>query len=291
MAEGEESTIGGASTADGPSDRDAPILPWLVGIDRISEAEPPSVCRFLGRQTTEGFGPPVDGVDDANRCLALGDAAPQSARQQELVCRTAAHRNCPRYLRGVLVTAAPPAAPRRDPIAPAVIVASLILVAAIAASFGFLAVRGGLTVAIASPSPDGSQIAVVPAASITPITSGSPTPATSPVATAPAIASPSPSPSPLASSTPSPTATPPPPTETPAPATHTPAPSSDRYLLLRPCPSTPDCWIYTIRNGDNLVSIAHYFGVSLDAVYAMNPWARTTGLRAGQELRLPPPTR
>jgi LysM repeat protein len=46
-----------------------------------------------------------------------------------------------------------------------------------------------------------------------------------------------------------------------------------------------------IRGGDNLYSIAHYFGVSLDSVYRLNPWARTTPLRAGQELILPTPTR
>ena len=58
-----------------------------------------------------------------------------------------------------------------------------------------------------------------------------------------------------------------------------------------PCPETPRCWIYRVRAGDNLYSIANCFGVSLDSIYARNPWARTQGLRAGQELRLPPPTR
>jgi LysM repeat protein len=46
-----------------------------------------------------------------------------------------------------------------------------------------------------------------------------------------------------------------------------------------------------VRSGDNLASIAHYFGVSLDSIYALNPWARTTGLRAGQHLRITTPTR
>jgi LysM repeat protein len=61
--------------------------------------------------------------------------------------------------------------------------------------------------------------------------------------------------------------------------------------LLRACPSTPRCWIYRVRSGDNLFSIARYFGVSTDSIYARNPWLRNRGLRAGQELRLPPPTR
>ncbi|MDH4141249.1 MAG: LysM peptidoglycan-binding domain-containing protein, partial [Chloroflexota bacterium] len=70
-----------------------------------------------------------------------------------------------------------------------------------------------------------------------------------------------------------------------------PAPTSDRYALLVACPDKPRCWIYVVRRGDNLYSIANYFGVPLDDVYAMNPTVRTTGLRAGMELRLPPPTR
>jgi len=87
--------------------------------------------------------------------------------------------------------------------------------------------------------------------------------------------------------TPSPTPSPTPrPTRTPRPT-----PSSDRYQLLTACPNTPRCWIYTVRRGDNVFSIAHYFGVSTDAVYSRNPWLRNTGLRAGQQLRLPPPTR
>jgi spore germination protein YaaH len=68
-------------------------------------------------------------------------------------------------------------------------------------------------------------------------------------------------------------------------------PSSDRYALLTPCGDAPDCLIYTIRSGDNLVSIASYFGVPFDTVTELNPWTRTTQLVAGQELRLPPPTR
>ena len=73
--------------------------------------------------------------------------------------------------------------------------------------------------------------------------------------------------------------------------TATPAPTSDRYNLLRACPNTPKCWIYRVRSGDNLYSIANYFGVSRDSIYARNTWLKNSGLRAGQELRLPPPTR
>ena len=44
--------------------------------------------------------PPVEVPDAVNRCAALGESVPQSLRQQELVCLTSAHVNCPRYLRG-----------------------------------------------------------------------------------------------------------------------------------------------------------------------------------------------
>jgi LysM repeat protein len=287
VAEGDWSaTEGGPETADLIGDDDlSPTLPWRSGSAAIDPGPPPDVCRFLATEAGDGsFGPASQEVDERHRCIALGDGAPQSARQQQLVCLTGAHRNCPRYLRGVLLEDAPPPPRAREQVSRAVIAAALILVAAIAASFGFLAVRGGLTVALASPSPGSSQIALLPAASITPV--ATPSPAATPVPTPSVTASPSPSP--VASPSPSPSPTP---VVTPPPATATPQPSSDRYAVLSPCPSTPDCWIYTVRAGDNLVSIAHWFGVPLDTVYAMNPWARTTGLRAGQELRLPPPTR
>jgi LysM repeat protein len=92
------------------------------------------------------------------------------------------------------------------------------------------------------------------------------------------------------SPTPPPTATPEPtPIATPAP---TPAASvSDRYALLQPCPDKPDCWIYTVRKGDNLTGIAKYFGIPLQTVRDLNPWTETKGLEPGQKLILPPPTR
>jgi LysM repeat protein len=46
-----------------------------------------------------------------------------------------------------------------------------------------------------------------------------------------------------------------------------------------------------VRQGDNLFSIAKYFGVSLNAVERRNPWTKTTALAAGQKLQLPAPTR
>ena len=68
-------------------------------------------------------------------------------------------------------------------------------------------------------------------------------------------------------------------------------PTSDRYKLLKACPNTADCWIYTVRSGDNLSSIANYFGRSLRTIYALNPKYPGTALRVGAQIRMPPPTR
>ena len=59
---------------------------------------------------------------------------------------------------------------------------------------------------------------------------------------------------------------------------------------MKPCPGYPDCYVYVVRSGDNLTSIANYFGVSLAKVKAMNPWV-SNGLTIGRGLRIPPPTR
>jgi hypothetical protein len=240
-------------------------------------------CRFLAVETDDGGLEAATGaVDAANRCTALGEPLPQSARQQELVCLVAAHVNCPRYLRGILVagTPAPPAA--RQPVSRAVIGASLVLAASLATSIGFLAIRGGFTVPLAS-APTAPAIAVAslaPTASLAPAASPSPTSAPTP----------SPSPIPSASPPPSPSPTPAPtPTATPA-RTPPPAPSSDRYAVLTKCPNQSDCWIYVIRSGDNLRSIANWFGVSFDRMMAMNPNLRTP-IHAGDRLRIPTPTR
>jgi len=47
-----------------------------------------------------------------------------------------------------------------------------------------------------------------------------------------------------------------------------------------------------IRSGDNLSSIANWFGVPLQTVLALNPWVgKGQIIRPGQKLILPTPTR
>lgn len=259
--------------------------PWLPVLD--DRSPDPATCPFLRSVATdagrERLIAPVESPDPANRCAALAEAVPQSLRQQELVCLTSGHVNCPRYLRGAIAAPEPVAArPRaRTTWSPAILASVAIVVMAFAASIAFVTARGGLAIdPAATTRPSASAVAQVsdpPSAEPTVVATAEPTPEPTPEPTA----TPEPTPEP----TPAPTPTPEP---TPAP---TPRPTSDRYQLLEPCPDASNCWIYTVRTGDNLFSIANYFGVSLDSVYARNPWARDTPLRAGQQLRLPPPTR
>ncbi|HEX5824225.1 MAG TPA: LysM domain-containing protein [Candidatus Limnocylindrales bacterium] len=275
MAEADGTTAGAPDPAP-----DRAATPFRPAIE-TPLADSRHVCPFLATEGPDGaLRAAIGWPGPANRCTAVGDPQPQSDRQQELVCLTASHVNCPRYLRGEALAAAPPPKPVREPISAAVVGSALVLAAALAASLGFLVVRGGFDLPIASPG--ASQLAAISTASPAPSRTPGPSPSL-PAGPSPSLrSSPVPTPAPTPAPTPGPT---------PAPTLRqTPAPSSNRYLLLTPCPSTPSCWIYTVRRGDNLQSIANYFGVALDRIRAMNP-GLSTPIRPGDRLRLPPPTR
>ena len=191
------------------------------------------------------------------------------------------HANCPRFVRGLSLIEAPPTPARREPMSPAVIGAALVLAASLAASFGFLAVRGGITVPLGSGSPP--PVAVVTGPSAAPIAS----PAVAPTPPASSFADPSPrrrSPSPPPTATPAPT-----PSPTPRP-TPTPAPSSDRYALLTAVPVAVGLLDLRDPIRRQPPSIANWFGVSYNRMIAMNPNLRTP-IHAGDRLRIPTPTR
>jgi LysM repeat protein len=268
-----------------PSTQDPAVPPDVVELwPTPAGSGEPTICPFLRSVDDHGaLGDPIQAPDPANRCAALAEAVPQSLRQQELVCLTSGHTSCPRYLRGAIVEADAPVersvmAPR---LTPATIAALALLAAAFSASVMFTFARGGLDLPTAggsSPASTASAIAEVP--SVAPSAAPSVDVSESPSSTPLPIPSTTTSPSPTASPTPSLSQV----------ATPTVAPTSDRYALLKPCLDTPDCWIYVVRSGDNLFSIANYFGVPLATVKALNPWT-ADGLRAGRDLILPPPTR
>jgi hypothetical protein len=241
-----------------------------------------ATCPYFRSLGADGLlGPPLEAPDPVNRCAASGEIVPQSYRQQELVCLTTGHVNCPRFVRGSeLVRRGPMARPiPLRTVGRATGASLLVLAGSFVVTFGFLLTRG--TFALPALSPGATEAAVVDVV---------PSPTATPRATA---ASPSPSATPSVEPTGgvAPTATTSPsPASTPRP-TPRPTQRSDRYDLLERCPQRPRCWIYTVRSGDNLSSIANYFGIPLETVRDLNPWTRTRGLRAGQELILPPPTR
>jgi hypothetical protein len=271
-----------SSAVDGPPG--SPVGADSPFRDVIADVAPePAICRFLVRLGDEGTGPPVGGIDPAHACVALGEPVVQSERQQELVCLTAAHVNCPRYLRGVLLAAAPEGPPpQRPPLSPPVVAAGLLLVGALAASIGFLSVRGGLAVPLASG--EGSAVA---AASTAP-SAGPSTVVPSAIASIPASPPPSASPSIEPAASPSVAVS----TSGPSGPPPSPVPSSDRFAVISRCPNATDCWIYVVRAGDNLQSIVNWFGVKYATVLSMNPWIDDPStIHAGDELRIPTPTR
>jgi LysM repeat protein len=241
-------------------------------------------------------------------------------RQQELVCLRAAHSSCPRYLRG---TAPEPEAivapPRRREIPRATIAALLILLASASAAFTFVLARGGIALPVAgvSPSPAGAAVSspapsaadesastLMPSSGPTAEPSGA-APSTGPTAEPSGAATPTTAPS--LSITPAPSLSPVPTTEpSPGPSSASPGrtssppptigpagtPSSGRLALLVPCPDRPDCYVYTVRSGDNVRSIANYFGVPYALVLTLNPSIADPALiRAGDRIILPTPTR
>ena len=119
----------------------------------------PSARSFARPTTRDALGDPIELPAAANRCAAQAEAVPQSLRQQELVCLTAAHATCPRFLRGATVETQRPVeqTATTSKLTPATIGALALLVAAFGASVLFTFARGGLELPVAGAEPVGQR--------------------------------------------------------------------------------------------------------------------------------------
>ena len=263
--------------------------------DPAASATTPERCHFLRGISDNGrLVDPQGQAVATHRCAAFGEPLPLSLRQQELVCLQRVQVSCPRYLRGALLaseSAAEPEAVRSRAGISKTVAAGLvlILVAALvggAAASGFVPGVGGG----AGPSKAIVNVTNTPSATVTSsaVTGVNPTPEASPSASPTAAPTPtssaSPTPSPTLAPTPSPSAT--------AWPACPPGAKGGRLVCLVPCPDQTKCYEYMAHPGDKLNEIAYYFGVTMEDIWAMNPWLHeSTKIATGEILRLPPPTK
>ncbi len=246
-------------------------------------------CPFLRLESDGLLVDPEAEPSDDHRCVAINGPRLLSRQQQELVCLRAGHVDCPRYRRRIAPPRPAAHGPIRTPPVPRVIAASLVVLGLSAGiSFGFVIQRGGIDLP-ASALPSGAAAAMSPTPSASTLAASAvTTPGPTQPPSQPPVSTPAPGVTPSAAQAPAATASPvAPPSALPSPSG---GPSASRLAVLKACPGQAGCYVYTVRAGDNLFSIAHWFGVPLDTIYAWNP-AEKHGIRPGDQLKIPTPTR
>ncbi len=215
---------------------------WLPALEGRSTT--PGVCPFLravGADDRIGF--PFEAPDVANRCAALHEPVPQSLRQQELVCLTAATSTA----RATCAARSSRARRRRGggsrPILTPAITVALAVLAPVVRRVG--RVRGRQRRADAAGRRGRGECAAVGdrGRGRADRQSGRGGHARADRGRVGGVASPVPpstSPDPDADARGGDARADP---QADA-ATPRPTPTSDRYALLKPCPNKPDCWIY-----------------------------------------------
>ena len=270
------------------------VCPYLRGLPPPGRAQPAVAASEGGAITLEPLAVP----DAGNACAADERVMPIGLVQQELFCLRESHVDCPLYHRALQLREGKRRAAAREPLPTSIVISFLILGLTFLAVTAYGLSRGGFVL----PSPPGGAPSELAAAApddreaASPAAVVTPTPARRPSRATGTSAGPSPTPRqtrpaarPAARATPRPTPRPTRrPRATPVPAAAVPVPQ--RFASLPRCPAPQRCYIYTVRAGDNLYSIANYYRASLDEVVALNPWLRGTGLtvRPGNRIRIPP---
>ena len=244
----------------------------------IAKARVESACPYLGISSDPAtrFAFPSDG----HRCYATGKTVHINQSKQSRDCLTGQHVTCSLFVQAVPsartetrpkpdATTDRPTGGRQGKRSLAVILAILLIAvaaSAVLAATGQLQGLGITTAATATPAP-------------TPAPTAAPTPMPTP--------KPTPKPTPEPTPAPTPTLTPQPtPIPTPEP-TATPTPTGTPAQTTPPGRPGPGQFAYMVRSGETLTILADRFGVTVNAIVALNGIKDKNMIITGTTLLIP----